>query len=57
MWQFNSQKWRNGLKKDEKKYQAYLEKQREIMRKRYEEKQKALGYRVRHCKKGNRKEG
>jgi hypothetical protein len=57
MWRFNARKWREELKKDPKKRQAYLKKQREIMNKRYEEKQKALGYKkVSHYKKRIRKE-
>lgn len=45
MWRFNAKKGREELKgKHPGKYKAYLKKQREIMRQRYEEKQKAKGY-------------
>ena len=57
MWRFNATEWRKELKKNPKKHQAYLKKQREIMNKRYEEKQKALGLKkVIHHKKREEKE-
>jgi hypothetical protein len=45
MWRFNAKKGREELKgKHPGKYKAYLKKQREIMRRKYEEKQKGKGY-------------
>lgn len=55
MWKINAERRREELKKHPRKYRAYLKKQKEIMRRRYEEKRKAeLGPNV---KIGRRKEG
>lgn len=46
MWRINTEQRRKDLKeKHPQKYKAYLKKQKEIMRQKYEKKQKAKGYR------------
>jgi hypothetical protein len=44
MWKVNAEKRREELKKHPQKYKAYLKKQREIMRHRYEKELKEKGY-------------
>jgi hypothetical protein len=55
MWKVNAEKRREELKKHPGKYKAYLKRQREIMRRKYEERRKAeLGpnVKVRRIKEG-----
>jgi hypothetical protein len=52
MWRFNAEKHREKLKKNPKKYQAYLRKQRKLMAKRYEEKVHAKHPKAKIAKKG-----